>query len=77
MIKGINDFNRIDLQSQYIDHVVGSLDFLTVLQRLKDYLENEKDKESNQDLEAEILHEAPYLLQENWEEFSEEETYHA
>lgn len=77
MIKNINDFNRIDIQSQYVDHLVGSLDFLTVLQRLREYLENEKDKESNENLQAEILHEAPYILQERWEEIHEEEAYHA
>jgi hypothetical protein len=75
MTRRINDFNRIDLQSQYIDHLVGSMDFIEVRKMLRDYLDYEKDKESDEDLEAEILNEAPYLLEEKWEEI--EEVYHA
>jgi hypothetical protein len=77
MTKRINDFNRLDLQSQYVDHIVGSMDFITVKQRLRDYLEIEKDRESDADLEAEILNEAPYLLQETWEELEELQMSHA
>ena len=71
MTRHINDFNRIDIQSQYVDHIVGDMDFIQVRERLRDYIEFEKDKETDNDLEAEILHEAPYLLQEKWEEIEE------
>lgn len=71
MTRHINDFNRIDIQSQYVDHIVGRMDFIQVRQRLKDYLEYEKDKESDVDLEIEILNEAPYLLEEKWQEIEE------
>jgi len=53
------------------------MDFITVKQRLRDYLEIEKDRESDADLEAEILNEAPYLLQETWEELEELQMSHA
>lgn len=71
MTRRINDFNRIDIQSQYVDHIVGGMDFIQVRQRLRDYLELEKDKESDIDLEIEILNEAPYLLDQKWEELEE------
>lgn len=71
MTRRINDFNRIDIQSQYVDHVVGSMDFIQARQRLKDFIEYEKDQDSDYDLEIEILKEAPYLLEEQWEEIKE------
>ena len=71
MTRHINDFNRIDLQSQYVDHIVGNMDFISIKNMLRDYIDYEKDKESDADLEAEILHEAPYLLEETFEELEE------
>lgn len=67
MTRRINDFNRIDIQSQYIDHLIGSMDFMQIKDLLRDYVEYEKDKQTDSDLEAEILHEAPYLLEEEWQ----------
>jgi hypothetical protein len=56
---------------------------MQIKDRLRDYLEHEKDKESNYALEAEIRKEAPDVLVENWEDFNgpatltEEEHNHA
>jgi hypothetical protein len=56
---------------------------MQIKDRLRDYLEHEKDKESNYALEAEIRKEAPEVLVDNWEDFNgpatltEEEHYHA
>lgn len=79
----ITESNRQDIQRRYIDQILGSLDFMQIKDRLRDYLELEKDKESDKSLEAEIRHEAPDVLVENWEDFDEpatltkEEIHHA
>jgi hypothetical protein len=70
----INNYNRNDVQRKYIDSILGSLDFIEIKQRLRNYLELEKDKESNRSLELEIRHEAPELLVDNWEDFDEPAT---
>jgi len=79
----ISDNNRKEVQRKYIDQILGELDFMQIKDRLRDYLEHEKDKESNYALEAEIRKEAPEVLVDNWEDFNgpatlaEEEHYHA
>lgn len=70
----ITESNRQDIQRRYIDQILGSLDFMQIKDRLRDYLELEKDKESDRSLEAEIRHEAPDILVENWEDFDEPAT---
>lgn len=70
----INNNNRKEIQRKYIDNILGSLDFIEIKQRLRDYLDFEKDKESNRSLELEIRHEAPDILVDNWEDFSESAT---
>lgn len=60
--------NRADIQRRYIDHILGSLNFLEIKDKLRDYLNLEKDKESDESLEAEILHEASEILVDNWED---------
>ena len=70
----ISEMNRVEIQRKYIDHILGSLDFMQIKDKLRDYLDLEKDKESNQALEAEIKHEAPEVLVENWEDFHEPAT---
>lgn len=70
----IKDGNRKEIQRKYIDQILGSLDFMQIKDKLRDYLELEKDKESNRSLEAEIRHEAPDVLVENWEDFDEPAT---
>jgi hypothetical protein len=80
----VSEINRKEVQRKYIDVILGELDFMQIKDRLRDYLEHEKDKESNYALEAEIRKEAPEVLVENWEDFSgpatlteNEEHYHA
>jgi hypothetical protein len=80
----VSEINRKEVQRKYIDVILGELDFMQIKDRLRDYLEHEKDKESNYALESEIRKEAPEVLVENWEDFSgpatlteNEEQYHA
>jgi hypothetical protein len=75
MIDVINDTNRLDIQSQYVDHIVGSLDFIEVRSLLRNYIEYEKDKLGDGSLYAEILHKAPYLLEQNLDDAIEEMMY--
>ena len=65
----INQFSRKEIQRKYIDQILGELDFMEIKDRLRDYLNKEKDKESNYALEAEIRKEAPEVLVDNWEDF--------
>jgi hypothetical protein len=79
----VSEINRKEVQRKYIDVILGELDFMQIKDRLRDYLEHEKDKESNYALEAEIRKEAPEVLVENWEDFdgpatlTEKEHHHA
>jgi hypothetical protein len=70
----VNQDNRVEVQRKYIDQILGSLDFMQIKDRLRDYLELEKDKESDRSLEAEIRKEAPEVLVENWEDFDQPTT---
>lgn len=72
--KYINQLNRGEIQRKYIDQILGSLDFMEIKHRLRDYLAKEKDLESNKSLEAEIRQEAPEVLVDNWEDFDEPAT---
>jgi hypothetical protein len=65
----ISEFNRRDIQRKYIDQILGSLDFMEIKNLLRDYLDKEKDRESNYALEAEIRKEAPEVLVDNWQDF--------
>jgi len=66
--KVLTEQNRTEFQRKYIDHILGSLNFMEIKDRLRDYLEVEKDHSSNGALEAEIRHEAPDVLVDNWED---------
>lgn len=70
----LTERNRAEFQRKYIDHILGSLDFIEIKNRLRDYLELEKDQESNAALEAEIRHEAPDILVDNWEDSEQPST---
>lgn len=72
--KVLSDKNRFEIQRKYIDHILGSLDFMEIKDRLRDYLEFEKTMESNAALEAEIRHEAPDILVDNWEDMNQPAT---
>jgi hypothetical protein len=66
----VSEINRKEIQRKYIDVILGELDFMQIKDRLRDYLQHEKDKESNYALEAEIRKEAPEILVDNWEDFN-------
>lgn len=68
--KFVNQFTRKEIQRKYIDQILGELDFMQIKDRLRDYIDKEKDKESNYALEAEIRKEAPEVLVDNWEDFN-------
>jgi hypothetical protein len=70
----ISESNRKEVQRKYIDQILGELDFMQIKNSLRDFLEKEKDRESNQALEAEIRKEAPEVLVENWEDFDQPAT---
>lgn len=67
----VNYTNRKEIQRKYIDQILGELDFMQIKDRLRDYLQKEKDKESHYALEAEIRKEAPEVLVDNWSDFEE------
>lgn len=50
----INNDNREDIESKYIDSLVSRLDFIETRYLLKDYLRNELSRYSNEDLTDEI-----------------------
>lgn len=68
-IQSVTVYNRKDIQDKYIDHLLGSMDFMQIRDKLRGFLELEKTLESNSDLEAEILSEAPEVLLDNYEDF--------
>jgi len=70
----VNQFSRKEIQRKYIDQILGELDFMQIKDRLRDYLNKEKDKESDYALESEIRKEAPDILVDNWEDFNEPAT---
>jgi hypothetical protein len=70
----ISETNRKEIQRKYIDQILGELDFMQIKDRLRDYLQHEKDQESNYALESEIRKEAPEVLVENWEDFDQPST---
>jgi hypothetical protein len=70
----ITESNRQEIQRKYIDQILGELDFMEIKNSLRNYLDKEKDRESNRSLEAEIRKEAPEVLVENWEDFDRPST---
>lgn len=68
-IKSLTVANRKDIQDKYIDHLLGSMDFMEIRNQLREFLDIEKTLESDADLEAEIYVEAPEVLRDCWEDF--------
>lgn len=68
-IQSLTVANRKDIQDKYIEYLLGSMDFMEIRNKLKEFLEIEKTLLSNSDLEAEIYVEAPEVLMDNWEDF--------
>lgn len=58
----IDDYNRHTVQEDYIDYIVGSMDFLEARTCLKEYMRKDKSELSNSDLEREIRSIAPSVL---------------
>lgn len=50
----INDWNRQAVQSRYVDSIIANLDFMEIRELLRDYLHNEKNHYSHEELEDEI-----------------------
>lgn len=51
----INHWNRQEIQTKYIDAIIANLDFMQIREMLRDYLSEEKNLYSNDDLRDEIL----------------------
>lgn len=66
--------NRRDIQNKYVDHLLGSMDFMEIRNKLREFLDLEKTLESDTELEEEIVSEAPEVLLDNWEDFDEPAT---
>ncbi|MEX0598284.1 MAG: hypothetical protein WD512_17485 [Candidatus Paceibacterota bacterium] len=60
----INDINRDEVQRKYVDALVGNMDFLSVQQTLKGYVDDEKRFYSNDDLKDEVLSRSPHVRDE-------------
>lgn len=58
----INNYNRHEIQQEYVDYVVGSMDFIEAKTVLKNYMMREKDSLSNSELEKEIRLLEPSIL---------------
>lgn len=58
----IENYNRDYVQQEYVDYIVGSMDFLEARTMLKEYILQDKDNLSNKELEREIRLLAPNVL---------------
>ena len=59
----INDNNREDIQTKYIEYLIAHLDFMEVRDMLRTYLHKEKRELSNFQLETEINQTAPDVFE--------------
>lgn len=60
----INHINREEIQKKYVDALVGNMDFLSIKQMLRDYIDDEKRFYSDEDLKDEILSRSPLIRDE-------------
>jgi len=51
----INHWNRQEIQDKYIDAIIANMDFMQIREMLRDYLNEEKNLYSHDDLRDEIL----------------------
>lgn len=58
----VDDFNRTEIQREYIDHIVGRMDFAEIKRELWNYINCDKNRYSNYSLELEISRDAPQIL---------------
>lgn len=50
----VTDLNRDEVQAKYVDSLIAHMDFMQIRSLLRDYLNSEKDRYSNDDLYDEI-----------------------
>ena len=58
----VDDFNRTEIQRNYIDYLLGKMDFMEVKRELWNYINRDKNRYSNYSLELEISRDAPQIL---------------
>ena len=58
----VDDFNRTEIQRNYIDYLIGKMDFMEIKRELWNYINQNKNKYSNYSLELEISRDAPQIL---------------
>lgn len=58
----VDDFNRTEIQRNYIDYLIGKMDFMEVKRELWNYINRDKNRYSNYSLELEISRDAPQIL---------------
>lgn len=58
----IDNYNRNYVIERYVDDIVGSMHFLDIKSRLKDFLLQDKYSLSNEELEYEIMRHDPSLM---------------
>lgn len=58
----VDDFNRTEIQRNYIDYLIGKMDFMEVKRELWNYINRDKNRYSNYSLELEISRDAPNIL---------------
>lgn len=69
----IDNYNRNYVIERYVDDIVGSMHFLDIKSRLKDFLLQDKYSLSNEELEYEIMRHDPSLMSDIYiEELMEE-----
>lgn len=59
----VDDFNRTEIQREYVDNIVGKMDFVEIKRELWNYINREKNRYSNYSLELEISRDAPKILE--------------
>lgn len=58
----VDDFNRTEIQRNYIDYLIGKMDFMEVKRELWNYINKDKNRYSNYSLELEISRDAPQII---------------
>lgn len=58
----VDDFNRTEIQRNYIDYLIGKMDFMEIKRELWNYINRDKNRYSNYSLELEISRDAPEIL---------------
>lgn len=62
MFFSIENYNRNAIQEEYVDYLIGSMDFLEARTALKEYMMKDKDSLTHSELEREVKLIAPSVL---------------